>query len=137
MISGFKITQAGRAGIAVLGLSNQPVKFVKILNCNSYDNFRWGIFTGYAEDILIEGNTCSGSEDEHGIYVSNSADRPIIRGNVVFGNASSGIQINADPALPGDGIISEAIIERNIIFNNGASGGGSINLASVRNSLII
>jgi len=134
VIEGFKITSAGRAGIAVLGTSSNHVRFVSILNCNSFDNFRWGIFTGYAEDILIEGNTCSGSSDEHGIYVSNSADRPIIRGNIVFDNASSGIQINADPVLPGDGIISEAEISGNIIHNNGASGGGSINLASVRNS---
>ncbi|MCB1041734.1 MAG: right-handed parallel beta-helix repeat-containing protein [Acidobacteria bacterium] len=136
VVDGFVVTGAGRAGIAVLGLPTDHVLFVTIRNCVCVDNFRWGIFTGYAEDVLIENNTCSGADDEHGIYVSNSADRPIIRDNVVFDNVASGIQINADPALPGDGIISNAHILRNIIYNNGTAGGGSINLASVRDSLI-
>lgn len=136
IIDGFTVTDAGRAGIAVLGTPSDHVLGVTIRNCVCVDNFRWGIFTGYAEDVLIENNSCSGADDEHGIYVSNSADRPIIRDNVVFNNVASGIQINADPALPGDGIISEAQVIRNLIYQNGSAGGGSVNLASVRDSLI-
>ena len=37
---------------------------------------------------------------EHGIYVSNSGDRPIIRGNLVHDNHANGIHMNGD-AQPG------------------------------------
>ena len=81
---------------------------------------------------------------EHGIYVSNSGDRPIVRRNHVHHNNASGIQLNADPAQQGDdpndpqgdGIIEDALIELNVIHDNGAAGGAAINLASVRSSLV-
>lgn len=136
VIDGFEVTNAGRAGIAILGEPKNPTRGVVIRNCHCHDNEVWGIFTGYAEDILIENNRCSGSRVEHGIYVSNSADRPILRGNVCHDNAASGLQINADPRLPGDKIISEAVVEKNVIYRNGVRGGAAINLASVRDSRI-
>ena len=69
---------------------------------------------GVTARILIENNECSRSVEQHGIYFSNSADRPVIRGNRVWGNASAGIHMNGDvdtgdTSLPGDdGIISGA-----------------------------
>ena len=101
-----------------------------------HHNGRWGIFTGYALNVRIDNNETSYSAAEHGIYVSNSSDNPYIRWNRAHHNRASGIQINADPALPGDGIISGAVVSRNIAYENGVGGGAAINLASVRNSLI-
>jgi len=97
-----------------------------------------------ARDLVIEGNETSHSAIEHGIYVSNSGDRPIVRANRVHDNHASGIQLNADPAQQGpdpndpqgDGIIEDALIEDNVIHDNGAGGAAGINLASVRSSLI-
>ena len=107
-------------------------------------NGRWGIFTASPRDLLIEDNETSYSRDEHGIYVSNSGDRVIVRRNHAHHNSSAGIQLNADPAQmgddptdpQGDGIIEDALIEANLIHDNGAGGGAAINLASVRTSLI-
>lgn len=130
-IQGFDVTAVPRAGIRSV-INEQVV----VRNNRTYDNGRWGIFTGFSENILIEDNQTSGSRDEHGIYVSNSADGPIIRQNRVWGNNASGIQINADASQGGDGIVTDAVIERNIIFDNGEAGGSAINLDGVQDSLI-
>jgi parallel beta-helix repeat protein len=134
-IEGFEVKTAGRSGIAVQGEpAPDEVHGIIIQNNNCHDNSRWGIFTGYAEGITIRNNNTSFSGLEHGIYVSNSADNPVITGNISHDNHASGIQINADPALAGDGIISNAVMDSNIIYNNGVGGGAAINLASVVNS---
>jgi hypothetical protein len=137
IIQGFEVRSAPRAGIAVQGEPDAEVHGVVLRNNYCHNNTRWGIFTGYAEGILIEINETSYSADEHGIYVSNSADNPIIRDNRSHHNAASGIQINADPALDGDGIITNALVDSNICYENGVAGGAAINLASVVDSLII
>ena len=65
------------------------------------------------------------------MYLSNSGDRPVVRGNVAHDNAASGIQLNADATMGGDGII-----EGNVIYGNGVLGGASINLGGVEDSVI-
>jgi parallel beta-helix repeat protein len=139
VIDGLTARQARRAGIRV-SLSNNVV----VRNCKALDNGRWGIFTDYCDDLLIEGNECAGSAGEHGCYVSNSGDRPTVRGNTLRDNAGSGLQINADPeqlnpalGKRGDGITEGALVERNVIYGNGRVGGAGINLASVRTSRIV
>jgi parallel beta helix pectate lyase-like protein len=134
VLQGFEVDSAPRAGIAVQGEPDAPAVGIQVRNNNCHDNNRWGIFTGYAKNFRAIENVASGSAVEHGIYVSNSADNPVIRGNVVHDNHASGIQINADPALPGDGIITGALVEKNTVFRNGVGGGAAINLASVRSS---
>ena len=128
-IRGFTVTGQARAGIR--SVSNE---FVVISDNVADNNGVWGIFTGFSSDVRIENNQASRSQQQHGIYVSNSADRPIVRGNTVFENYQSGIQLNADASMGGDGIISGAVIENNIIRSNGAGGGASINLDGVQNS---
>ena len=59
-------------------------------------NGDWGILTGFSDDILIEDNVASRSQAEHGIYVGNSGDRPVIRNNIVWGNNGNGIHMNGD-----------------------------------------
>lgn len=131
IVEGLRVEGATRAGIrAVL------CEHVRIGNNEVIDNGRWGIFTGFCDDLLIHDNVASGSVDEHGIYVSNSGDRPIIRDNIIFNNHANGIHANGDISQGGDGIISEAVIERNIIFNNGEAGGSAINLDGVQDSVI-
>lgn len=131
LVEGFRVEGTTRAGIrAVL------CEHVTIRNNESVDNFRWGILTGFCDDLLIEHNTTSGSVDEHGIYVSNSGDRPVIRNNTIFGNNANGIHMNGDVSLGGDGIISEAVVENNLIFDNGTAGGSGINMDGVQDSLI-
>lgn len=131
VIDGFEVTAQPRAGIRA-AVSN----FITIKNNYCHNNFRWGIFTGFTNDLTIENNTCSFSEDEHGIYVSNSSERPIIRNNYSFNNNGCGIHMNGDLSQGGDGIISNAIVSGNILHDNGVGGGSAINMDCVQDSKI-
>jgi parallel beta-helix repeat protein len=128
-VEGFTVTGQPRAGIR--SVANQ---FDIIRNNVADANTVWGIFTGFSSDLLVENNQASRSAQQHGIYVSNSADRPVVRGNRVFENNASGIQLNADASQGGDGVISNAVIENNVLRANGAAGGASINLDGVQDS---
>jgi parallel beta-helix repeat protein len=131
VIDGFEVSDQPRAGIRA-AVSD----FITIKNNYCHNNYRWGIFTGFTDDLTLENNTCSYSEDEHGIYVSNSSDRPTIRNNHSFNNNGCGIHMNGDISMGGDGIISNAIVEGNIIHDNGYGGGSAINMDGVQNSEI-
>jgi hypothetical protein len=129
VIQGFTITGMPRAGIrAVLN------HHVTIRGNRSDANVYWGVLTGFSDDVLIENNETSRSQIEHGIYVSNSGDRPVIRNNHSWGNRANGIHMNGDVSLGGDGIISGALVERNLIHDNGAGGGSGINCDGVQDS---
>jgi parallel beta-helix repeat protein len=130
-IEGFTVVGATRAGIrAVL------CERVELVGNVADANGRWGILTGFCDDLLIEGNECSRSGDEHGIYVSNSGDRPVVRGNVLWGNNANGLHMNGDMFAGGDGVISEALVEGNVILDNGVAGGSGINGDGVVDSVI-
>jgi hypothetical protein len=143
IIDGFSVTGMPRAGIRSVGLDDDMAEFVTIRNVHAYDNGRWGIFTGHVNDLLIENNETSGSILEHGIYVSNSGDRPVIRNNDTWGNHGAGIHMNGDLSLGGDGLITGALVSGNRIYGNAASingglfgGGSGINMDGVQDSRI-
>ncbi|MBC7855303.1 MAG: right-handed parallel beta-helix repeat-containing protein [Pirellulaceae bacterium] len=128
-IEGFTINGMPRAGIR--SVTNHHVT----IRGNSLDNnSRWGIFTGFSDDLLIENNVSTRAQIEHGIYVSNSGDRPVIRNNMIWGNRANGIHMNGDVSQGGDGIISGALVEGNVIYDNGLGGGSGINADGVQNS---
>ncbi len=130
-IAGFRVDGRTRAGIrAVL------CEHVTLRDNRTDANGRWGIFTGFCDDLLIEGNVTTNSFDEHGIYVSNSGDRPVIRGNLIYGNNANGIHMNGDVSQGGDGVISDAVVENNIIYDNGVAGGSGINCDGVQDSIL-
>lgn len=131
VIDGFHVFGMPRTGIR--SVLNDHV----IIHNNKADScYKWGILTGFSYDILIENNECSRSVDEHGIYFSNSADNPVIRNNHSWGNNGCGIHMNGDISLGGDGIISNALVENNILHDNGVGGGSAINCDGVQNSRI-
>src|SRR5262245_46264590 len=131
VIDGFVVDNRTRAGIRT-ALS----QFVTVRNCHTGYNGRWGIFSGFADDFTIENNEAHHSVAEHGIYVSNSGDRPVIRGNHVHDNHANGIHMNGDVSQGGDGVISHALVERNVIHGNGAGGGSGINMDGVSDSVV-
>jgi hypothetical protein len=131
VVEGFQIRNVTRAGIRAVLCDHVTIRKNK-----ADQNGRWGIFTGHCDDLLIEDNETSRSTNEHGIYVSNSGDRPVVRRNVVWGNRLCGIQLNADGGEGGDGVISQALLEGNIIFDNGAGGGAAINFDGVQSSVV-
>ncbi len=131
LVDGFEVQDQPRAGIRA-AVSN----FITIKNNYCHNNQRWGIFTGFTDDLTVENNICSYSADEHGIYVSNSSDRPMIRNNHSFNNNGCGIHMNGDISQGGDGIISNAVVEGNILHDNGYGGGSAINMDGVQDSKI-
>jgi parallel beta-helix repeat protein len=137
IIDGFTVTGMPRAGVRSVGVDGSEfASFVTIRNVTATNNQTWGIFTGFVNDLLIEKNITSGSIDQHGIYVSNSGDRPVIRDNISFNNHDNGIHMNGDASQGGDGIITGAVVSGNIIYNNGTGGGSGINMDGVQNSRI-
>ncbi|QQR86587.1 MAG: right-handed parallel beta-helix repeat-containing protein [Flavobacteriales bacterium] len=130
VVEGFTVNDMPRTGIRTVLSDHVTIRYN---SCNS--NYKWGILTGFAEHVTVEHNSCSGSEDEHGIYVSNSADDPIIRFNHCFDNNANGIHMNGDVSLGGDGIISSAQVYGNTIHGNGVAGGSGINCDGVVNSV--
>ena len=135
VIKGFRVLNTSgtitRAGIRVAGSDHVVVRG------NVTDrNGTWGIFTGFADDIVIRDNVASRSQVEHGIYFSNSADRARILRNRVFSNNANGIHINSDASQGGDGVISNVLVSGNVIYDNGRAGGSGINCDGVQNSRI-
>jgi hypothetical protein len=137
VIDGFEVTGMQRAGIRSVGVDGDTfASNVTIRNVHSHHNGYWGILTGFVNDLVIENNVTSHSTTEHGIYVSNSGDRPTIRNNLSFANRANGIHMNGDSSVGGDGIISNALVSGNIIHGNGVGGGSGINMDGVQNSRI-
>lgn len=130
-IEGFRVTGAPRAGIRAIDCLG-----VHIRGNEAHENGRWGIFTGFCDDLVIENNIAWGSRREHGIYVSNSARNPIIRGNHLFDNAQCGVHMNGDVHMGGEGMITGALVENNVIYGNGRRGGAGINSDGLRDSTI-
>ncbi|MCD4700629.1 MAG: right-handed parallel beta-helix repeat-containing protein [Candidatus Aegiribacteria sp.] len=131
IIDGFNLTGLPRNGVRVAVSSNVTVRYCLCEYCDSR-----GIFTGFADWVTIEHNECCYSVTEHGIYTSNSGDHPVIRFNHCHHNNGCGIHMNGDLSSGGDGIISDAIVEANIIHDNGQSGGSGINCDGVVESVI-
>ena len=135
-VEGFGVAGVARAGLRAVECAGVVMRANYV-----HESGKWGILTGCCDDLLIEGNEMAGSVDEHGIYVGNSGDRPVIRGNLVHDNNANGIHMNGDASIScsataPDGIIGEAIVEKNVIFGNGAAGGSGINCDGVQDSLI-
>jgi parallel beta-helix repeat protein len=131
-LEGLRSYNANRAAVRI-----SESQFITVRNGVFGDNATWGIFTGFSDDLLIENNECYGSVEQHGIYVSNSAKRPVVRGNRIHHNAGCGLHMNGDLSMGGDGIISGALVEKNVIWENGAATGGSaINMDGVQDSVI-
>jgi len=126
-IEGFTTIGASRAGIR--SVTNQGVI---IQNNDADQNNMWGIFTAYSDYVDIENNTTSRSVNEHGIYVSHATLDPVIRNNDVWGNNINGIHINSGVNQS----IVGAVVEGNVIHDNGKGGGSGISCDGLENSTI-
>ncbi len=139
-IDGFEVFNSPRAGVGVRSWFDDDGADTRdniVQNCFCHDNglpsggAHDGIFTGFALNFTAQDNVLD-HNGEHGIYISNSADNPIVRRNISSNNRACGIQLNADlnTGVNGtqDGIISNWLVENNVIFGNGTSGGAGINL---------
>lgn len=131
IIDGFTVTGATRAGISAIDSHHVTVR-----NSRVDRNGRWGVFSSFCDDLVVEDSEISRSGTEHGVYASNSADRPIVRNNTIWGNGMCGVHMNGDINYGGDGVISGAVIENNVIRDNGELGGSGINGDGVTDAVI-
>ncbi len=131
VIDGFIVNGRTRAGIRAVRGSHVTVR-----NCTLGHNGRWGIVTGFVDDFLAEDNEAHHSQLEHGIYVANSCVRPIVRRNLVHHNFGNGLHFNGDLGLGAPGLIQEPLVERNVVWENGAGGGSGINMDGVQHGII-
>ncbi len=130
IIDGFIVNDIGGVGNGIrVVVSDHCI----VRNCSCDNNAERGIFTGFTDDILIENNICTNSIAEHGIYVSNSSDRPIVRYNECHGNNAIGIHMNADLSAGGDGIISDAQVYGNRLYDNNLAAG--LNMDGLENPI--
>ena len=100
-IQGFTITNTSGT-ITRAGIRMEQGTGAVIRNNNVNGMGTWGIFTSFAQNVLIENNVTSNSVGQHGIYVSNSADNPIVRYNLSYGNGDGVVtarQVNKLPTL--------------------------------------
>ncbi len=131
VIDGLTSFNANRAAVRIDQSPHVTAKNGKFGN-----NTTWGIFTDFSDYLDLENNECYGSVQQHGIYVSNTCTNPIVRGNRCHDNYGSGIHMNGDVSQGGAGIITGALVENNIIYNNGVGGGSGINMDGVQSSVI-
>jgi parallel beta-helix repeat protein len=131
IIEGFEMAGSPRYGIDI-----RITDYITVRRCDVHDSRVTGIFLAFSYHPLIEQNE-SANNGEHGIYQSNSGDFPVIRANNLHHNASAGLHMNGDRNFtPGDGQISFATVEKNVIWENGRAGASGINCDGVSDSTI-
>ena len=139
-IQGFSIVGVSGRGVAHREATPEQPSRSLIIRGNTVQNSgREGMYLSEVADSLIEGNRISGSgtsgaDRTHGIYLANAgSDGTTIRANHIWGSGTAGIHFNGDLSVGGDGIISDLIVENNIIHDNQQNG---LNMDGVQDSLI-
>lgn len=132
IIDGIITKNAPRAGIRI-----DRSRSVTVRNSTMGDNGKWGIFANFADELVVENNSCYGSKKEHGIYVADSSQNPTIRGNRLYGNNGCGLHMNGDLGSGKPGLIRGGRVEGNVIYGNGRKGGAGINMDGVQDSIIL
>lgn len=140
VVDGLEVANAPNWGIDMRGSEeNHSHDFIirnNRVHQNGLESGTTGIFAAFVDDIIVEGNESYGN-GEHGIYLSNSGDRFVVRGNLLHSNESCGLHMNGDLESGEDGIISNGLVENNIIYQNGSGGCSGINLDGVTDVIIL
>lgn len=140
IIDGLEVANSPHHGVD-LRITNR----ITVRNCNVHHSAPsasgTGIFLAFSTRPTIQNNETA-FNSEHGIYHSNSSDFPTIRGNRSHHNAAAGIHMNGDYSARcpcgttvRDGIISFALVENNILYENGVAGGSALNADGVDDSV--
>jgi hypothetical protein len=91
-------------------------------------------------NCILEDSISKGAE-EHGIYWTNHQDGSIIRNNFVTDADGACLQLNSDPETfqqghdYQDGIMSNNLVENNILYDCGTKSSSALNLAGVHDSI--
>lgn len=129
-VQGLKVQNA-----SIVGIRPRMGDHVEIRDCVLANNRQWGIITSHVSNLVIENCEAFGAVIEHGIYVANSGDDVVIRNNRIHDNVGNGLHMNGDFSCGGDGVISRALVEGNVVWNNGAKGGSAMSVMHVQDSI--
>jgi len=136
VVDGFRIIN-GAAGVRAANNTGVVVRH------NDIDvNSRYGVLATSSQGILIENNQVGRTGVGAGVVINGGGDGAVIRGNRIYDNLTHGIFLNGDRLAAGsDGLVSNSVIENNILLGNGRGGAASIALdgavgTSIRNNLI-
>ena len=129
-------------GIKVAGSNNVIVENMTVENVN----YGFGIIADNANNVVIKNCTITGTgyaqndngDYGHGIYLSGTNSGAVIEGNTICNNAYIGIHINGDAGEGGVGLVTDALIENNLIYDNGQNGinGDGLQSSTIENNLI-
>jgi hypothetical protein len=131
VVDGLTIQNSTRAGVRIDNSDHVTVR-----NSTFANNPYWGLFTDFSDYTTVEDSESYGATVQHGIYISNSSHYPTIRHNRLHDNAGCGLHMNGDISQGGDGNITFGLVEGNIIYNNGTSGGSAINMDGVTDTIV-
>jgi len=135
-LEGLRVTGARRYGIHVAGSSSNFAQSVTLSNNTIANSGLSGIYMIYVDYAVIEGNISS-NNGKAGIHLKYDGDYAVVRSNITRNNVGTGIQINGATPSAGDGIISYATVEDNVLSGNCQDGrGGALNIERVSNSTI-
>lgn len=114
-----------KAGIRVTGSNFSQI------NNNTVSETFTGIFVSNSDSVIVQGNTCHDSTDQHGIYMSGDSNY-IVRGNTLYNSNWDGLHLNiidgtAVPNLNG-------LVEGNFIFGCNLSG---VDMEGVQNTRFV
>jgi hypothetical protein len=98
-----------------------------------------GIIADNATNVLLKNNTITGTgnqgnaNDGHGIYLSGTLAGAVVEGNKIYNNTYIGILVNGNASEGGVGLVTNALIADNFIYNNGQN---AINCDGLQSSTI-
>jgi hypothetical protein len=128
-------------GISASGASSYAVQVnhsdhITVRNGGYTGALYWGILAQTCNDLLLESNSCSGITNGDGIRVTADCNNVTIRNNRSFNNAWCGIRLEGDLTGGGDGTVDGFLVDANVLYGNGASGGAALLCDGVANGVI-
>lgn len=134
VLDGFTVLGAAMSGrcVAARGATPEaPMERNVVRRVTCTHAYHEGFYLSEFAHGLVEGNVItdsgrSGAARGHGLYLANAgSDGTVIRGNRIIGSAppeSNGIHFNGDLSVGGDGVISELLVEGNVIAGHAQNG---------------
>jgi hypothetical protein len=141
VVDGFSVENVSGACIAARGAQpTSPMRTLTIRNntCTKAQGLA-GLYLSEVSSSLIENNTVYNLNTyrTHGIYLANAGSKnTTLRHNTIYsitGEDGAGIHMNGDLSVGGDGLITGAVLDGNMIYDIGFN---AISMDGVQNSTV-
>ena len=140
LVAGLQVADAPNWGIDIRGAEeNHSHDFIILNNSildNGLDGEKSGIFTAFVDDNPYRGQRELRQRRARHLPLAIVATVLFVRGNRLLSNNNCGLHINGDLEQGEDGIISDGLIENNVISENGEGGCAGINFDGVTDVIV-